>query len=74
MAVHLSQEQWGGLLEQAERDLASSTANPQGNQTARLDSTAIARSIDHTLLKLDATGAQIDDLCAEAKGYSFKVR
>ena len=32
-----------------------------------------AKYIDHTLLKLDATEEQIDQLCEEAKKYNFKV-
>ena len=32
---------------------------------------SIASYIDHTLLKPDATGEQIDKLCAEAKEYGF---
>ncbi|OCL13279.1 hypothetical protein AOQ84DRAFT_117558 [Glonium stellatum] len=32
-----------------------------------------AQTIDHTLLKLDATAAQIDALCAEARREEFKV-
>jgi len=32
----------------------------------------ISRLIDHTLLKPDATQAQIDQLCAEAERYRFK--
>lgn len=32
----------------------------------------IARIIDHTLLKPDATRAQIEQLCAEARRYRFK--
>ena len=32
---------------------------------------SIASYIDHTLLKQDATGAQIDQLCAEAAQYHF---
>ena len=32
-----------------------------------------AQTIDHTLLKLDATAAQIDALCAEARRDGFKV-
>lgn len=31
----------------------------------------IARYIDHTLLKADATPAQIEQLCAEAREYTF---
>jgi deoxyribose-phosphate aldolase len=33
----------------------------------------LARYIDHTLLKLDATTEQIDQLCDEAKEHNFKV-
>lgn len=36
-------------------------------------SDAFADTIDHTLLKLDATEAQIDKLCEEAKLYKFRV-
>lgn len=32
----------------------------------------IAQTIDHTLLRLDATESQIDALCAEAIQYKFK--
>ena len=73
MAIRLGREEWDGLLQQAERDLAQSTARPQDNHAARLDAKTIPGIIDHTLLKLDATEPQIDDLCAEAKTYSFKV-
>lgn len=34
-------------------------------------STALNRTIDHTLLKPEATKAQIEKLCAEAKEYRF---
>jgi len=34
-------------------------------------SSSIAKLIDHTLLKQDATFEQIDTLCAEAKTYNF---
>ena len=32
---------------------------------------SIPGTIDHTLLKLDATPAQIDNLCAEARVHAF---
>lgn len=32
---------------------------------------SIPGTIDHTLLKLDATPAQIDNLCAEARVHNF---
>lgn len=34
---------------------------------------AVASYIDHTLLKLDATESQIDQLCEEAKRWNLKV-
>lgn len=38
-----------------------------------LDQKLVAEHIDHTLLKPDATPAQITVLCEEAKKYGFKV-
>lgn len=38
-----------------------------------LDQKFVAEHIDHTLLKPDATPAQITVLCEEAKRYNFKV-
>ncbi|KAL1611477.1 hypothetical protein SLS59_000196 [Nothophoma quercina] len=32
----------------------------------------LAKTVDHTVLKLDATGAQIDSLCSEARTEDFK--
>lgn len=32
---------------------------------------SIPGTVDHTLLKLDATAAQIDNLCAEARVHKF---
>lgn len=37
----------------------------------KLTQSALAAMIDHTLLKADATRAEIDRLCAEAKQYGF---
>lgn len=38
-----------------------------------MDKIDIARTIDHTLLKLDASPKQIDELCAEARVANFAV-
>ena len=38
-----------------------------------LDQKLVVEHIDHTLLKPDATPAQITVLCEEAKRYGFKV-
>ena len=36
-------------------------------------SIAFAQLFDHTLLKTDATGPQVDELCKEARQHHFKV-
>ena len=36
-------------------------------------SLGFAQTIDHTLLKPDATEAQVDGLCDEARRFGFKV-
>lgn len=38
-----------------------------------MDRIDVARTIDHTLLKLDASPKQIDELCAEARVANFAV-
>jgi hypothetical protein len=35
--------------------------------------TDLSKYVDHTLLKLDATEAEIDELCSEARRYNFAV-
>lgn len=34
----------------------------------------LAKTVDHTVLKLDASGKTIDGLCSEARTEQFKVR
>jgi deoxyribose-phosphate aldolase len=46
---------------------------PAGIPSVPLDQKLVAGHIDHTLLKPDATPAQITVLCEEAKRHSFKV-
>nr|POF05458.1 deoxyribose-phosphate aldolase [Quercus suber] len=43
----------------------------QGQSIPQVDSPSFAKTIDHTLLKLDAQPAQIDQLCVEAKKHGF---
>lgn len=46
---------------------------PTDVPTVPLDQKLVAERIDHTLLKPDATPAQIIALCEEAKRHGFKV-
>ncbi|MFV9504804.1 MAG: deoxyribose-phosphate aldolase [Oscillochloridaceae bacterium umkhey_bin13] len=62
------------LIEQAAQQLAAVNGLPAGSQLPRPQpdpTTPLARLIDHTLLRPEATPAQIVTLCAEARRYGF---
>lgn len=63
-------EQWTAIIRQVEADVSISQ---QASPAADAGSPAFAKTIDHTLLKLDAQSAQIDALCAEARREGFAV-
>jgi deoxyribose-phosphate aldolase len=53
---------------------AHSSSGAEGQPTpaaAKLNASEVARLIDHTLLQADATEAQIEQLCREAKQFRF---
>ena len=60
--------EWVQLFERVPRELPQSLSNPP-----HVSSDEVAKTIDHTLLKLEATTQQIDQLCEEALGNEFKV-
>ena len=69
-----TQAQWCDLFAAAGEESSTSKDAGPGNMTIPVpDELAMARKIDHTLLKLDATQEQIDNLCDEAKEFKFKV-
>lgn len=47
--------------------------DPPTFPTPAADSVEFRRTIDHTVLKLDATAEDIDKLCQEAWEYDFAV-
>ena len=59
------------MFDQTEQELSSS---PTQYEAPSVGTTAFAKTIDHTLLKLEATGEQVDNLCEEAKRFNFKAR
>ena len=63
-------QEWLAAMEQAEKSIPSTF--PQ-YKAPGLGSEEFSQSIDHTLLKLEATHLQIDELCEEAKKHNFKV-
>jgi hypothetical protein len=71
-----SDQDWIDLVSKIEEELSKQSASSfQADLTElRSDPTTVAKYIDHTLLKTDATGDQIDQLCEEAITYGFAVR
>jgi hypothetical protein len=67
-----SSPDWSSLFSSAQSSLL--TLSPLLKSTSKpLPQTQLAAYIDHTLLKLDATEAQITTLCNEAKKHHFGV-
>jgi deoxyribose-phosphate aldolase len=57
-------------VERPHHSIPADTRNPPGVRFVR-DKARIADFIDHTLLKAEATAAEIDQLCAEARDNGF---
>lgn len=70
MTTRYTQDEWLGLFDQAGQNL---TSTPLEYRAPSVGTAAFAKTIDHTLLKLDATGKQVDTLCDEARRNNFKV-
>ncbi|MCJ1422049.1 hypothetical protein MMC32_008418 [Xylographa parallela] len=64
-----TQEEWVMIIDNITRNLPDTY---QTYQAPKAGTVEFAKYIDHTLLKLDATEEQIDQLCQEAKEYNFK--
>lgn len=62
--------QWADYIQQVENSFEE-VSDASGVGVLGEQETALL--IDHTLLKLDATPEQIDNLCDQAKEYGFKV-
>ena len=76
--------EWEALTAQTQRAIAgaeqkqqqqngSSNGSSNGAHVVDMDQAALAKTIDHTLLKLEATLPQIDGLCDEARRERFAV-
>jgi len=71
MTMETTQEEWAAIIDEAEQNVSSTS---KVYKAPSIGSTAFAKTIDHTLLKLEATAEQIDTLCKEAVENDFKVR
>ena len=70
MTTRYTDEEWLDPINQAEKDLPST---PVIFKAPDVGTEAFAKTIDHTLLKLDATKEQVDAICEEARRFDFKV-
>ena len=70
MATRNTKKEWLDVIEQTQKGIPS-TFNEY--KAPGLGTLGFAKSIDHTLLKLDTKSSQIDTLCEEARHHEFKV-
>lgn len=68
-----SNEEWQSIFTEVSKAIESSHPTPAISVDS-INATTLAGTIDHTLLKLDATSAGITELCKEASEYDFAVR
>ena len=71
MTASYTQAEWCAVIDEAEKDISGSFPEYKAPIPG---SPGFAMCIDHTLLKLDATKDQIDELCEEARRLDFLVR
>ena len=69
-AANRTDEEWAAIIDQAYKDLPTDFPSYDCPDPGTAE---FAQYIDHTLLKEDATTAQIQQICEEAKKYQFKV-
>lgn len=63
-------EEWLNLIEKAEKGVPTRFCE---YKAPGLGTPEFAACIDHTLLKLDATKHEIEELCEQARTFKFKV-
>ena len=71
MTTRYTEDEWRAIINQAEQGLPKS---PREYKAPYLGSEDFAKTIDHTILKLDASEEQVDTVCEEARRFHFKVR
>lgn len=67
-----TQEEWEAAVETKVTEVDNTSSTNYAPEITTADKT-FALTIDHTLLKPDATPTQVDKLCDEAVKYGFKV-
>ena len=73
MTTRYTNTEWARFIAEVERDVVESHHHTTPYPRPAIGSAVFARTIDHTLLKLETTAVQIDALCAEARVHGFAV-
>jgi deoxyribose-phosphate aldolase len=71
MTNRYTDEEWTSQIAEAQKAVPNDSDDT--HPTPITASSDLAQCIDHTLLNVDATEEQIDNLCSEAKEWNFKV-
>ena len=70
MTTRYTDDEWETIIDKAEENLPKI---PVEYKAPTVGSEEFAKTIDHTILKLDATKEQVDAICEEARRFNFKV-
>lgn len=70
MTTRYTHEEWMNIFSHAQSQAPDRTVI---HRTPLIGSPEFAKFIDHTLLKVEATKDQIDQLCMEARNLGFGV-
>lgn len=74
MTTRYTNEEWEGIIAETEKGLVIDEKRKYALPEGGVGGEAFTKTIDHTLLKLDAKSSQFDELCAEARVNRFAVR
>ena len=72
MTTRYTDSEWAAIIEATESNVLSAITQI-AKAVPPVDSPEFAQTIDHTLLKIESTRSNIDDLCSEARIAGFAV-
>lgn len=73
MTTRYTNAEWEGIIAETEEKLAVDEGRKYALPDGYVGGEAFTKTIDHTLLKLEAKSSQFDELCAEARVGRFAV-
>lgn len=71
MPTRYTDAEWSAIVQQTAREVVVSSS--QTYPCPEVPSVEFCKTVDHTLLKLEAREVQFDELCAEARTDRFAV-